>query len=67
MVDPYDLFDARERQHERDEAANTRYSEWYAAFWQRMRERSDHGRPPVIDGYDVVLGLVRRDRGLDAA
>lgn len=66
-MDAYDLFDARERQHERDEAANSGYAEWYAGFWARMRERSDLTPPPVLDGYDVVLGLVRQDRGLDAA
>ena len=66
-MDPYSRFDERERQHERDEAVNTRYSEWYAGLFARTREASDLMPPPVVDGYDVVLGLVRRDIGLDAA
>lgn len=60
MHDPYDSFERKGAQQERSTA------EWYADLWLRMRDASDRTRP-VIDGYDAVLALARRERGLDAA
>lgn len=60
MQDAYDRFERRDAQQERSAA------EWYADLWLRMRVDSDRTQP-VIDGYDAVLALARRERGLDAA
>lgn len=48
-MDAYDLFDARERQHERDEAANSGYAEWYADLFSRMRNgQADEGQAELL-------------------
>lgn len=69
---PYDLFDSddRRRQEEVDNPdlwTYRRRKTAHLSMFSRMRADSDLTPPPVIDGYDVVLALARRERGLDAA
>ena len=69
---PYDLFDSddRRRQEEVDNPDLWTYRRRKTAHlsrFSRMRAGSDLTPPPVIDGYDAVLALARRERGLDAA